>query len=85
MVNGWPIAHHVFRGNRHDVETVRPIVADLQKRFGLRRIIFVGDRGMVSTATLGFLWSQGQGFLVGLRRRRSPEVLEYIRKAQSGS
>ncbi|WP_018290019.1 IS1634 family transposase, partial [Verrucomicrobium sp. 3C] len=85
MANGWPIAHHVFRGNRHDSETVLPIVADLEKRFGLRRIVFVGDRGMVSTANLGFLWSQGHGFLVGLRRRRNPEVLEYIRKAQSGS
>ncbi|CAB4243618.1 protein of unknown function [Methylacidimicrobium sp. AP8] len=85
MANGWPIAHHVFRGNRHDSETVLPIVADLEKRFGLRRIVFVGDRGMVSTANLGFLWSQGHGFLFGLRRRRSPEVLEYVRKAQSGS
>ncbi|WP_370568352.1 IS1634 family transposase [Methylacidimicrobium sp. AP8] len=66
-------------------ETVLPIVADLEKRFGLRRIVFVGDRGMVSTANLGFLWSQGHGFLFGLRRRRSPEVLEYVRKAQSGS
>ncbi|CAB4243948.1 conserved protein of unknown function [Methylacidimicrobium sp. AP8] len=85
MANGWPIAHHVFRGNRHDSETVLPIVADLEKGFGLRRIVFVGDRGMVSTANLGFLWSQGHGFLFGLRRRRSPEVLEYVRKAQSGS
>ncbi|CAB4244493.1 conserved protein of unknown function [Methylacidimicrobium sp. AP8] len=85
MANGWPIAHHVFQGNRHDSETVLPIVADLEKRFGLRRIVFVGDRGMVSTANLGFLWSQGHGFLFGLRRRRSPEVLEYVRKAQSGS
>ena len=84
MANGWPIAHHVFRGNLHDSETVEPIVTDLEKRFGLRRIVFVGDRGMVSTASLGFLWSQGHGFLVGLRRRRNPEVLEYIRKAQSG-
>ena len=85
MAGGWPIAHHVFRGNLHDSETVQTVVDDLEKRFGLRRVVFVGDRGMVSTANLGFLWSQGHGFLVGLRRRKSPEVLEYIRQAQVGS
>ncbi|CAI9084877.1 IS1634 family transposase [Candidatus Methylacidiphilum fumarolicum] len=84
MVNGWPIAHHVFRGNLKDGETVQRVVEDLEKRFGLQRVVFVGDRGMVSTANLGFLWSQGHGFLVGLRRRRSPEVLEYLCQAQAG-
>lgn len=85
MANGWPIAHHVFRGNLGDAETVQGVVADLQKRFGLRRVVFVGDRGMVSTANLGFLWTEGHGFLVGLRRRQSPEAIEYIQKAQAAS
>src|SRR5215831_18065225 len=46
MVAGWPIAHHVWPGNRVDHETVQEIVSDLQKRFGFGRVVFVGDRGM---------------------------------------
>ena len=44
MVDGWPIAHHVFAGNRRDAMTVSDVVIDLEQRFGLKRIVFVGDR-----------------------------------------
>jgi hypothetical protein len=55
MVNGWPIAHHVFRGNLRDEKTVSTVVEDIEKRFGLKRVVFVGDRGMVAKEALGFL------------------------------
>ena len=48
MVAGWPIAHHVWAGNTRDVKTVPDVLADLRKRFAFRRVVFVGDRGMVS-------------------------------------
>ena len=48
MIDGWPIAHHVFEGNRRDSATVQSVLKDLEERFGLRRVIFVGDRGMVT-------------------------------------
>lgn len=82
MVNGWPLAHHVFAGNRHDEQTVAEVVEDLQKRFGLRRVIFVGDRGMVTTDNIALLRERGQGYLVGLKRRRNEEVHGYIESAQ---
>ena len=52
MVAGWPIAHHVWPGNRIDHDTVQEIVGDLQKRFGFGRVVFVGDRGMVTAENL---------------------------------
>jgi transposase len=82
MVNGWPIAHHVFAGNRHDEQTVAEVLDDLEKRFGLRRVIFVGDRGMVTTDNVALLRQRGQGYLVGLKRRRNQEVYRYIESAQ---
>src|SRR5262245_9248682 len=48
MVDGWPLAHHVFAGNWRDAKTVPSVLEDLEKRFGLRRLVFVGDRGMVT-------------------------------------
>ena len=52
MVDQWPIAHHVFRGNARDATTVPAVLQDLDRRFGLRRVVFVGDRGMVTAANL---------------------------------
>ena len=74
-----PIAHYVFAGNTADVSTVRETVADLRRRFGLGRIIFVGDRGMVSVENLSALrdGEQHDGYLVGLKRRRNPRLDEW--------
>ena len=42
LVDGWPIAHHVFRGNLRDALTVPQVLADLGRRFGLRRVVSSG-------------------------------------------
>jgi transposase len=84
MINGWPIAHHVFDGSLRDSETVESVLQDLQQRFGLRRVILVGDRGMVTIENLALLRQRGQGYLVGLRRRRNEQVNGYIQEAAQG-
>src|SRR5439155_2081590 len=81
MVDGWPLAHHVLRGNLRDAKTVPDVLADLEKRFGLRRIIFVGDRGMLTSDNLDLLRSHEQGYLMGLQRRRNQTVFDYIESA----
>jgi len=81
MVDGWPIAHHVFAGNRRDAKTVPDVLRDLEARFGLKRIVFVGDRGMVTSQNLDDLRGGGHGYIVGRNRRRSGEVFDYIQSA----
>src|SRR5215472_886998 len=81
MVDGWPIAHHVFEGNRRDAKTVPEVLRNLEQRFGLKRIVFVGDRGMVTSQNLEDLRSGGHGYIVGRNRRRSEEVFDYIQRA----
>jgi transposase len=80
MVAGWPIAHHVWAGNRVDGTTVREVVRDLVVRFAFRRVLFVGDRGMVSEANLEALQAEGHGYLVGLRRRRNSQVDAWLQQ-----
>ena len=75
MIAGWPIAHHVLAGNTRDSTTVKIVIDDLAKRFPFRRVIFVGDRGMVTESNLKLLSeSDDHGFLVGMTRRRNPEA-----------
>jgi transposase len=78
MVAGWPIAHHVWEGNRVDQATVREVVEDLRRRFEFGRVIFVGDRGMVTEENLEGLMEEGQGYLVGLKRRRNAKLDRWL-------
>jgi len=79
MVAGWPIAHHVWAGNMRDSKTVPDVIKDLTERFQFRRVVFVGDRGMVTEKNLEVLQqAEGEwGFLLGMTRRQNPaaEVL----------
>jgi len=81
MIDGWPIAHHVFEGNKRDCSTVQSVLNDIEQRFGLGRVVFVGDRGMVTSKNIDLIRSRHQGYVVGLNRRRRPEVLGYLQRA----
>jgi transposase len=74
MVAGWPIAHHVWAGNRIDHSTVQEVIRDLRQRFAFGRLVFVGDRGMVTDENIAALTREEQGFLVGVKRRRNPRI-----------
>ena len=79
MVAGWPIAHHVWEGNRLDSTTVQEVISDLRTRFG-SRVVFVGDRGMVSEENLEMIAREGHGHLVGVKRRRNAELDGWLQK-----
>ncbi|HTC66744.1 MAG TPA: hypothetical protein VK685_06395, partial [Candidatus Acidoferrum sp.] len=42
---GCPVGVEVFAGNTQDASTVPEKIAQLQCQYGLKEIIFVGDRG----------------------------------------
>ena len=74
MVAGWPIAHHVWAGNRIDHSTVQEVIKDLRQRFAFSRLVFVGDRGMVTDENIESITKDQQGFLVGVKRRRNAQI-----------
>jgi hypothetical protein len=49
---GCPVAVEVFTGNTADPKTLTPQVEKVRQTFGLSRVIFVGDRGMLTSARL---------------------------------
>jgi transposase len=74
MVAGWPIAHHVWAGNRIDHSTVQEVISDLRKRFEFGRLVFVGDRGMVTDENIESITKEEHGYLVGIKRRRNAQL-----------
>jgi Transposase DDE domain len=74
MVAGWPIAHHVWAGNSIDHSTVQEVISDLRHRFEIGRLVFVGDRGMVTDENIESITKDQQGYLVGIKRRRNAKL-----------
>jgi hypothetical protein len=65
---GFPLAHQTLAGNTQDLQTVRRIVAAIEKRFGASNRVWVMDRGMISDDTLAFLSEPGRRYLLATRR-----------------
>jgi len=68
---GVPLCHHVFPGNTLDKTTVAQVVRDLKTRFHLQRVIFVGDRGMITDDNLATILDEQLGFIVAHPLRHS--------------
>ncbi len=66
---GCPVAVEVFAGNTADPKTFSPQVEKVQQKFGLSRVVFVGDRGMLTSARLreDLHGVEGLGWISALR------------------
>jgi hypothetical protein len=77
---GWPLCCELWPGNTADVNTLLPVVARMQQRFGVRKVCIVADRGMISAATMGALESRvlDCDYILGARLRSMSEVRERV-------
>ncbi len=68
---GMPIGHEVFDGNVKDVSTVLGALERLQKVFGVRRCVFVGDDGIASEENLAQIDATGYEYITSLSLGKS--------------
>lgn len=76
--DGFPVAHHVFPGNTADINAFRVAVKDLRRRFSIRRVVVVADRGMVSEEVMEELTKEKVDYILGMRLRKNKEVSEEV-------
>jgi transposase len=76
--DGRPICCELWPGNTTDVTTLIPIVDRLWRRFRIRRVCIVADRGMISQETIDDLEQQGWFYILGARMRKQKEVREQV-------
>lgn len=75
---GIPVCHRVFAGDTVDAHAFQEVLRELKPRFGVQRVILVGDRGLVSEPTLERLDLKRIDYILGMPLRRfkvSQEVL----------
>lgn len=75
--DGIPIAHHVFEGNTVDKKTVKKVVSDLEKRFAIKNVIFVGDRGLLTSSNIDVAKSHGCNYIMGMQKRNR-RLIKYL-------
>jgi hypothetical protein len=75
---GRPVSCPMWPGNQTDVETLVPLVKEMKKRFGLKRVCWVADRGMASGKTIKGLEGLEMEYILGARMRRQKEVREDV-------
>jgi len=74
---GCPVAVEVFDGNTGDPTTVLPQVKKLRERFGLQRVVLVGDRGMITSARIKQDLKQAPG-LEWITALRGPAIRKLV-------
>ena len=73
---GRPVAVEVHAGNVQDQQTLAAAVASVSERFGIGRVVFVGDRGMITQAHAETLTEQGVEFISALKAPQVKALVE---------
>jgi len=75
---GKPIAHEIFPGNCSDKEAFKKMIEVCKKRFNIRRIILVADRGMISREIRDILEKHEYEYILGCKMRNTVAVKHYV-------
>ena len=75
---GCPVAVEVFEGNTGDPTTLSSQITKVRDRFGLQRVVFVGDRGMLTEARIKHELSPVEG-LDWISALRAPAIAKLVK------
>ena len=74
---GCPIAVEVFEGNTSDPKTFTNQIDKVSSRFGIKRVVWVGDRGMITQARIreDLKYKEGLDWISALRASASNQEI----------
>lgn len=75
--DGCPVGVEVFPGNTQDASTVPQKIAHIRQAYGVKEIVFVGDRGMITQASAEKIQGlDGLNLISALTHRQIVELLD---------
>jgi transposase len=76
--DGCPVAVEVFEGNTADPNTVKSQLIKVRQRFGIKRVVLVGDRGMITDARIreDLIDTEGVDWITALRAPQIAALVE---------
>jgi transposase len=73
---GCPVAVEVFPGNTKDETTVGAKLKEIKQKYGVEKLIFVGDRGMITEAQYEQIDDKGIKIISALNHHKIQELCE---------
>lgn len=74
--DGEPLAVRVFEGNTADPSTVGEQIDLLKQQFGVKEVVFIGDRGMIKAKGKEALGAQGWRYISALTKQQIRALLK---------
>jgi transposase len=68
-----PISYKLFPGNTHDSQTLMPVLSDVKKKFGVKRVIAVADKALNSGDNIAYNTILGDGYIYSKSIRGASE------------
>ena len=72
---GRPVGYELYPGNSFEGKTLLDSLQKLKKRFSIRKVIIVADRGMNNKLNLSLIKESGYDYIVSMRLRSLPSKL----------
>ena len=79
LVDGLPISHHVFKGYRRDSTCLASALESIGRRFRIRRVVLVGDRGLLTEENVALLREKGHEYILACRKRQDHSTRRALR------
>lgn len=72
---GWPISVEEFKGNTQDAQTVGDQITALAERFGVEKVTFVGDRGMIKSGQIEALHGKQFRYITAITKAQVNKLI----------
>lgn len=83
---GIPVGHEVWEGNQSDKKSMVAMIDKVKEKHQLGKVIFVGDRGMISAKILRYLEDIGYEYILGVPMRKlDKNKRHYLLKEADGT
>ncbi|PPJ44871.1 IS1634 family transposase, partial [Rhizobium sp. KAs_5_22] len=77
--NGIPFHIKIFHGRTPDQNTFIPFILEIEKKYNIKNITVVADRGMSSARNIRFLEQKGYKFIISYRAKNTSRAFkEYV-------
>ena len=73
---GLPISYKLYPGNKHDSQTLMPMLTEVKRNFGVKRIITVADKGLNSGDNIAYNTVFGDGYIYSKSIRGASEEFQ---------
>jgi len=73
---GRPVGYELFAGNTFDGKTLYAALEALEKRFGIRKVIIVADKGITSKINLKEIVDRGYSYIFAYRLKSAPDKIK---------